>query len=73
MRDLAARRGLSLKELAGKVGYSGVNGLLDGINGRSSIPLARLLAIAGELGVWSLEELFGPTGTTDAIRQSIST
>ena len=67
VRKLAAQRGLSLTRLAKNVGYGGVNGLLDAINGRSDIPLSRLFLIAGELQVWSLEELFGPSGTTEAI------
>lgn len=67
VRKLAAQQGMSLTRLAKNVGYEGVNGLLDAINGRSDIPLSRLFLIAAELQVWSLEELFGPSGSTQAI------
>ena len=58
-----------MTQLATNVGYDGVNGLLDAINGRSDVPLSRLLLIAAQLDVWSLDELFGPSGTTATIEQ----
>lgn len=67
VRALAKKQGLSLTKLATSVGYDGVNGLLDAINGRSDVPLTRLFLIAAQLEVWSLEELFGASGTTSAI------
>ena len=69
VRALAKRQRLSLTQLATNVGYDGVNGLLDAINGRSDVPLSRLLLIAAQLDVWSLEELFGASGTTAAIEE----
>lgn len=69
VRALAKKRHLSLTQLATNVGYDGVNGLLDAINGRSDVPLSRLLLIAAQLDVWSLEELFGASGTTAAIEE----
>jgi predicted transcriptional regulator len=67
VRRLAAERGMSLSELARSVGYDGVNGLLEVITGASDVKLSRLLDIASQLRVWSLEELFGPSGTSAAI------
>jgi hypothetical protein len=69
VKALAERQRLTLTQLATNVGYDGVNGLLDAINGRSDVPLSRLLLIAAQLDVWSLEELFGATGTTTAIEE----
>jgi len=69
VRALAKQQGLSLTQLAKNVGYDGVNGLLDAINGRSDVPLSRLFLIAAELRVWSLDQLFGASGTTGAIEE----
>ena len=67
VRILATQKGLSLSELSRNIGYEGVSGLLDAINGRSDIPLSRLLLLAAELGVHSIEELFGQSSSGRAL------
>lgn len=66
VRQLAQGR-VSLSELARRVGYGSPSGLLAAMTGKTQPPLHVLVGLAAELGLHSIEELFGDFGTSPAL------
>lgn len=58
---------LTKSQLARALGYKTVSGLQAVLNGKAQPPLHVLVGLAIELHLHSIEELFGPFGTSSAI------